>query len=382
MTDRIDKKILVTGAAGFVGSHTVDLLVERGYEITALDSLDPQVHGTSATPRNIAKHVESRAVRFIRGDVRDRALVAELVAETGAILHLAAAVGVGQSMYMPHHYADVNIGGTAMIMDVLANRPHQVRRVVVASSMSIYGEGQYSCVQCGPVFPIDRSAQRLKEHAWEHVCPTCGAAVTATATPESKPLFSTSVYAITKKVQEEMLLVFGKAYDLPVIALRYFNIYGPRQSLNNPYTGVAAIFLSRLLNKSAPTVFEDGRQSRDFIHVRDIARANLLALESDRDGQHVYNVGTGKPTTINDVAETLARGLDMKVAPQIENKFRAGDIRHCFSDSSKIGRELGFRAEMDREEGFRQLIEVSRNEKPSDQFEASLAELRSRNLVT
>jgi dTDP-L-rhamnose 4-epimerase len=382
MTGRTHKRILVTGAAGFVGSHTVDLLVDRGYEVTALDSLDPQVHGADAAPKNIAKHVQSQAIRFIRGDVRDRALMSKLVAETDAILHLAAAVGVGQSMYMPHHYADVNVGGTALLMDILANQKHGVRRIVVASSMSLYGEGQYSCQKCGPVFPNDRSAQRLKEHRWEHTCPNCGATVTAVPTPESKPLYSTSVYAISKKVQEEMLVVFGKAYNLPVIALRYFNIYGSRQSLNNPYTGVAAIFLSRLLNRSVPVVFEDGGQSRDFVHVRDIARANVLALESDRPGQDIYNVGTGKPTTINEVAEILGRGLGTPVAPAVENKFRAGDVRHCFSDSSKIGRELGFRAEMDREEGFRQLIEFSRNEKPSDQFEASLAELRARNLVT
>jgi len=378
-----DQRILITGAAGFVGSHTVDLMVQRGHSVTALDSLDPQVHGSGATtPHNIEAHVRTGAIKFVHGDVRDRALMSRLISEHDAVLHLAAAVGVGQSMYMPHHYADVNVGGTALLLDILANQPHSIRRVVVASSMSLYGEGAYRCGRCGAIEPSERSAEQLARRQWEPICPQCGEAAIPAPTPESKPLKSTSIYASTKKMQEEMLVVFGKAYNLPVIALRYFNIYGPRQSLNNPYTGVAAIFLSRLLNRTSPLAFEDGRQSRDFIHVRDIAHANLLALESELPGQHIYNVGTGSATSVLEVAEVLAEQLGVPLSARIENKFRAGDIRHCFADASKIERELGFRAEISRKDGFRDLIEWSRSQTPTDQFDASLAELHSRKLVS
>lgn len=378
----VAKKVLVTGAAGFVGSHTIDLLVDRGYELVAVDSLDPQVHGPNqTTAKHLAQHIEARKVRFVHGDVRDRELMAKLLSGVDAVIHLAAAVGVGQSMYQPHHYSDVNIGGTALLMDILANTKHAVRKIVVASSMSIYGEGAYSCASCGVVFPIDRSDEQLAARNWEHACPRCGATTRPLPTSESKPLACTSVYAVTKKVQEEMLLIFGKAYRIPVVALRYFNIYGPRQSLNNPYTGVAAIFLSRLLNGTAPLIFEDGGQSRDFIHVRDIARANVLALESSSEDQHVYNVGTGHPTTVRDVAEVLAAGLQVKLEPVIANKFRAGDIRHCYADASKIEQELGFRCELTREQGFRDLIEWSRAQSATDLVEKATQELTQRRLV-
>jgi dTDP-L-rhamnose 4-epimerase len=377
------KKVLVTGAAGFVGSHTIDLLLERGdYDVVALDSLDPQVHGEGqTTPKHLAGHLAKKAIRFIHGDVRDRAVMAPLIAQADAILHLAAAVGVGQSMYQPHHYSDVNVGGTAMLMDILANQPHHVTKIVVASSMSIYGEGAYQCGACGTVYPIERSDAQLAARNWDHPCPGCSGVVAPRPTPEAKPLACTSVYAITKKVQEEMLVCFGKAYRIPVVALRYFNIYGPRQSLNNPYTGVAAIFLSRLMNRAAPLVFEDGKQSRDFIHVRDIARANVAALESPQAGQHVYNVGTGQPTTVLDVARLLNQGMGLDLGAQVASQFRAGDIRHCYSDASKIERELDFRVETSREAGFRDLIEWSRAQTATDLVEKATRELRERRLV-
>ena len=381
------KRVLITGAAGFVGSHTVDLLVARGgWEIVALDSLDPQVHGENAAPRFLESHIASGAVRFVRADVRDRAVMGPLVADCDAILHLAAAVGVGQSMYQPHHYCDVNIGGTATLMDLLLAAPHRVRKMVVASSMSIYGEGAYRCARCNEgVTVAERPEAQLRERRWEHLCPRCGTELTTLNTPETKTLQSTSVYAITKKVQEELLLVFGRAYRIPVVALRYFNIYGPRQSLSNPYTGVAAIFLGRLMNGNAPTVFEDGLQSRDFIHVRDIARANVTALEAELpadNAQRVYNVGTGERTSVLDVANTLERGLGTSLGATVTHKFRAGDIRHCIADASLIQRELGFRAAVSREEGFRELIDWSRGEKPVDTFRSSMDELARHKLVS
>jgi len=376
------RKVLITGAAGFVGSCTVDLLLEHGYQVTALDALDPQVHGADAhVPVHLAPHLAAGRIEFVRGDVRDRALMQELLGEAEAVIHLAAAVGVAQSMYSPQYYCDVNVGGTATLIDVLANHPHRVGKIVVASSMSIYGEGAYLCPSCGPIVLSERDSQRLVARQWEPDCPTCETSVSAVPTPESKPLSCTSVYAVTKRMQEEMTLLFGKAYRIPVIALRYFNIYGPRQSLNNPYTGVAAIFLARLLNHNPPLVYEDGRQSRDFIHVRDVARANLLALEAPTAVQRVYNVGTGQSTTVLDIARTLADSLAVDMRPTITNRFRAGDVRHCIADCSRIAAELGFRAQISRADGFRELVEWSRNQKPTDLVAVATRELEKRSLV-
>jgi dTDP-L-rhamnose 4-epimerase len=378
----LQKRVLVTGAAGFVGSHTTELLLERGWDVLALDSLDPQVHGPGATePANLRPMLGHRGLRFVHGDVRDRALVASLLSEVGSVLHLAAAVGIGQSMYMPQHYLDVNVGGTAAIMDVLVNQRHSVKKLVLASSMSLYGESAYRCAKCGIVHPTDRPEAQLAARQFEHRCPSCGGPVEMAPTPESKPLNSTSVYALSKRVQEDLVLMLGRAYRIPVVALRYFVIYGPRQALNNPYTGVASIFLARMLNGAAPTVFEDGLQSRDFIHVKDIARANLMALESPDQGQRIFNVGTGVPTTVLEVARLLAAGLGVDIAPEVTHKFRAGDIRHCLADASHIAAELGFRAEVPREQGFRDLVEWSRAQKPVDSFAASLDELKARKLV-
>ena len=375
-------RVLVTGGAGFVGSHTIDLLLARGFEVIALDSLDPQVHGPGAkAPANLQQHAGNRSLRFVHGDVRDRALMTSLVSEVSAVLHLAAAVGIGQSMYMPQHYLDVNVGGTGVLADILVNRQHQVRKVVLASSMSLYGESAYRRERCGIVHPNDRPEGRLQARQFEHVCPTCGDVVAVAPTPESKPLVSTSVYALSKRVQEDLLLMLSRAYRIPVVALRYFVIYGPRQALNNPYTGVASIFSARLLNGSPPMVFEDGLQSRDFIHVKDIARANLLALESSDEAPRVYNIGTGRATSILEVAQLLADGLGVSIAPEITYKFRAGDIRHCLANVDSAASELGFRAEVPREQGFRELVEWSRAQKPVDTFANSLDELAARKLV-
>jgi dTDP-L-rhamnose 4-epimerase len=374
-------KILVTGAAGFIGSHSVDALVVRGHEVVAIDSLDPQVHGEKAAPRFLEPHLGAGRCSFHLGDVRDRALMSTLLADCDAVLHLAAAVGLGQSMYQPRHYTDVNIGGTALLMDILANASHRVRKVVVASSMSLYGEGPYQCDRCGVVHPTDRALDALAAARWEPSCPVCGGDTRFLPTPESKPLHCTSVYALAKKSQEELMILFGKTYKVPVVALRYFNVYGPRQSLSNPYTGVAAIFSGRLMNNQAPLAFEDGLQSRDFVHVRDVARANLLALEWSDPGQHVFNVGTGQATTVLDVARILAHGLGVDLQAQIAGRYRAGDIRHCIADASAIGAALGFRAEITREQGFADLIAWSRGEAPSDTFNASLSELEARRLV-
>jgi dTDP-L-rhamnose 4-epimerase len=375
-------KVLVTGGAGFIGSHLIDLLVEHGHEATVLDSLDPQVHGPGASePRHILGYVRTAAVRFVRGDVTDREALGKALDGAEAVVHLAAAVGVGQSMYQPHYYVHTNATGTGLVLDLIARRPKGIRKLVVASSMSLYGEGAFVCASCGARAAGERTRERLESAHWEVPCVACGADMRPGPTPESKTAEIASIYAATKKHQEDLFVSFGRAYRIPTFALRFFNAYGPRQSLSNPYTGVAAIFLSRLLNGRSPLVFEDGRQSRDFIDVRDIARATLLATEFAGEGQHVLNVGTGRKTTVTDVAEALAHGLGVEIRPQLLNKYRAGDIRHCFADPSRAREVLGFEARHALADGLGPLIRWCRDEQPRDHVERSLKELADRRLV-
>jgi dTDP-L-rhamnose 4-epimerase len=284
-------------------------------------------------------------------------------------------------MYEVVRYVDANTGGTAVLLELLANEPHQIEKIVVASSMSVYGEGAYRCAEHGKVFPRLRCEDQLARREWEVRCPACGLAVEAIPTAEDKPLVPTSIYAITKMDQELMCLAIGAAYGIPTTALRYFNAYGPRQALSNPYTGVAAIFSSRLLNGKPPLVFEDGEQSRDFIHVTDIARANLLALESERAAGEVFNVGTGKPTTVARVARHLAENLGVEINPEVVSKFRAGDIRHCYADIAKARSLLGFEPGVKFEDGIAELTQWVRDQTASDRTGAANAQLEHRRLT-
>lgn len=378
-------KVLVTGGAGFVGSDTVDMLLEGGHEVIVVDNLDPQVHGQAdAFPANLAHHATNARLCFLRGDVRDRSTLAAPLAGVEGVIHLAAAVGVGQSMYQPSHYCSVNVEGTAQLLDILANEQTSVRKVVIASSMSIYGEGSYWCEACGAVYPVCRNAKDLASAQWEVRCPSCGRFVKPIATREDKPLAPASIYAISKKTQEDLVLCFGRAYKLPVVALRYFNIYGPRQSLGNPYTGVVAIFISRLLNKKPPLIFEDGLQSRDFVHVHDIAKANLLALTSSGADFCAVNLGSGTAATVFDILERLSKILGTSVEPRIVGKFRAGDIRHSFADTSQARSLLGWEPAIKLEEGLKELVQWcidSPHEAKRDLVDFSYSELKQRGLV-
>ncbi|MFC1809783.1 SDR family NAD(P)-dependent oxidoreductase, partial [Candidatus Omnitrophota bacterium] len=271
-------KVLVTGGAGFIGSHLVDALIQKGHEVTVFDNLEPQVHGVSG---KVPDYLNASA-HFIQGDVCDIEALDAAVAGHEIIFHQAAMVGVGQSMYQITRYMDVNTCGTANLLDLVVNKyKDQIKKIIVASSMSIYGEGLYTCKECGDVVPGLRSDIQMSKNQWEQVCPLCGKEVKPTMTPESKPLHATSIYALSKKDQEEMTLMIGESYGIPTVALRYFNVYGPRQSLSNPYTGVCAIFSSRLKNDNPPIIYEDGKQSRDFVSVYDIVAANILAMEKD-----------------------------------------------------------------------------------------------------
>jgi dTDP-L-rhamnose 4-epimerase len=300
------------------------------------------------------------------------------------VFHEAAMVGVGQSMYQIERYIDVNARGTAVLLDIMANESpirDRIRKLVVASSMSIYGEGKYECAEHGEVYPKLRSEEQLAHRDWEMHCSQCDRHVKPLPTDEKKPLFPTSTYAVSKKDQEEMCLVVGRAYNIPVVALRYFNTYGPRQSLSNPYTGVAAIFASRLLNNNSPVVFEDGQQSRDFVHVSDIVQANLLSMARPEMDFGTYNVGSGTPMTILDVAQILLNQLNTNGNVEITNDFRAGDIRHCYSDARRL-QSQGYAPVIAFRDGMVELASWQRKQKSVDRFDESRNELSIRGLTS
>src|ERR1051325_4981603 len=324
-------RVLVTGGAGFIGSHLVDGLVRRGYRVRVLDYLETQVHGKR--PRWPA--YRNRDAEYVRGDIRDGHAVARALRDVAVVFHKAAAVGVGQSMYQVEKYISINSLGAGVVLEAILKRRAHIRKMIVASSMSIYGEGKYHCGVCGTFSPRLRPRAQLRQHRWEMRCANCNRVAIPKPTDETKPLQPTSVYAVTKRDHEELFLSIGRAYQIPTVALRYFNVFGPRQALSNPYAGVAAIFSSRILNQSPPLIFEDGKQSRDFIHVSDIVAANLLALENSRADYEVFNVGTGRGTRVLQVATTLSRLLGFRKPPVVLNEFREGDIRHCFAAIKK-----------------------------------------------
>jgi len=373
------EKVLVTGGAGFIGSFTVDLLVERGYEVTILDNLEVQVHG-----EKIPDYLNKEA-RFLRGDIRDERLLKKFTKEIDAIIHLASAVGVGQSMYQIDKYVDYNTRGTATLLDALVNGENGVQKLVVASSMSIYGEGKYYCDKCSEyLYPRLRSEEELRAKRWDSLCPRCKTILKPAPTDEDKPLMPTSIYAQTKRHQEETCLLVGRTYGIPTVALRYFNVYGPRQALSNPYTGVCAIFLSRILSAKPPYVFEDGNQTRDFVHVKDVAKANLLALERSSADYQAVNVGTGKPTSINEVAKSLIGAHGAKLEPHITGRYRKGDIRHCYADLIKARKLLGYEPSIGFGEGLKELTGWAKAQEwdAVDLFEKTLEELEKRELAS
>ena len=368
--------ILVTGGAGFIGSHLVDALVELGHRVRILDSIVEQVHGGK-----VPEHLNPEA-EFIKADMCDAGIVSKALDGIEVVYNEAAEVGVGQSMYEIVRYVRANDLGTAVLLEEMIKRPGQFRKMIVASSMSIYGEGAYRCDECNvAVNPFLRENEQLAAHDWELKCNDCGARLTAIGTAEDKPLFPTSVYAVSKQDQEQYSLAIGRAYKIPTVAFRYFNVYGTRQALSNPYTGVCAIFSSRLLNGQRPTIFEDGEQSRDFVHVSDIVKANLLALESDGGDYEAINLGTGRATTVRQIAVTLARGLGKEIEPEIVGKYREADIRHCVADISKARRLLGYEPDVSLEAGMDELLGWVLTQQASDRVGSATAELVAQGLV-
>ena len=362
------RSILVTGGAGFIGSHLVDELLASDYDVRVLDALVGQVHGAAERPPYLNSGAE-----LLVGDVRDGEAVRRALEGVDAVVHLAARVGVGQSMYELTEYTGSNSYGTAVLLQALLDRP--VQKLLVASSMSIYGEGATA-----PVEAVERTREDLEARRFEPLG-AGGEVLTALPTPETKRAANSSVYALTKYDQERLCLVFGDAYAVPTVALRFFNVYGPRQALSNPYTGVLAIFASRLLNGRAPLVFEDGGQRRDFVNVSDVTSACLLALEHDAAAGQALNIGSGESVTVTEIARKLARVLGVEIEPELTGTFRTGDIRHCFADITRARALLGYEPAVALEDGMAELAEWLETQTAEDHVDQATAELVSRGLA-
>lgn len=367
------KRVLITGGAGFVGSHLADELLAHGYEVRAMDSLAPQVHGESNRPDYLSSHVE-----LLHGDIRDAQAVRRALEGVDAVYHLASLVGVGQSMYEIERYTDVNNRGTAVLLEAIVERP--VERLVVASSMSLYGEGSYTTPGGAPASAVERTRAQLEARRWE-VQDAAGQVLVPAPTPEEKPPALASVYALSKYDQERLCLITARAYGFSATALRFFNIYGTRQALSNPYTGVLAIFAARFLNGRPPLVNEDGLQQRDFVAVQDVARACRLALEVPQAGGEVFNIGSGQPQTVLSIAEQMAQVLGKSIEPEITGSYRVGDIRHCYADIARARRVLGFEPQVELRDGLEELAGWLEGQSAEDRVEAAKAELQKRGLT-
>jgi dTDP-L-rhamnose 4-epimerase len=368
------KRILITGGAGFIGAHVANELLRHNYTIRALDSLVPQVHGPD---RSVPEYL-NRDVELIAGDIRDRATVSRALEGVDAVVHLVALVGVGQSMYQMEEYTSVNNFGTAVLWQALSDHP--VECVLVASSMSIYGEGLYRDSKGQIRSAVPRTLDRLRMADWE-VRDKRGCPLYPVATPEDKAPALASVYALSKFDQEKLCLILGSAYGIPVIALRFFNTYGPYQALSNPYTGVLSNFASRVLNGRPPLIFEDGLQRRDFVSVYDVARACRLALETPSAAGRAYNISSGVPMTVREVAERTVRALGSAIGPEITGRYRAGDIRHCFADITLARTTLGWEPHVTLEHGLQDLAAWITGQSAIDRGLEARSELAARGLM-
>lgn len=371
-------RIVVIGGAGFIGSHLVDALVAAGHQVRIIDNLDPQVHPSGEPPAYLNPRAE-----LVKEDIRNCDALRAALADTEAVYYLAGAVGVGDSMYRVRHYTDVNLLGCANLLETLIGSRRSVRKLILASSVTVYGEGKYSCPTHGAVFPSMRRPDLLERREWDPACPMsgCHERLTPVATDETKPTAPQSIYAITKRAQEEMLLTISHAYDLAVTVLRYFNVYGSRQAVSNPYTGVAKIFALHISEGQSPLIYEDGRQSRDFVHVSDVVRANLLVLTNPKADGEIFNIGSGEPCTILELVGHLAKKLGRAVPPEVAEKFRAGDVRHCFADITKARMLLSYQPSTIIPEGLENLLDLETPRSTAAQLSAADAELQQRGLI-
>lgn len=373
--------ILITGGAGFIGSNLALHLIGLGHEVTVLDNLSPQIHGISPDETSPLYQSIKNQVRFVSGSVCDEAAWRQVLPGQDAIVHLAAETGTGQSMYEIKRYVDVNIGGTALMLDLLANGKYQVKKVLVASSRSIYGEGKYRSDELGIIYPGARNDEDMRAGRFEPLCPKTGAPLSLMATDEESKIHPSSVYGITKQNQEQMVMTVCSSLGIGATALRYQNVYGPGQSLSNPYTGILSIFSTRIKNGNGLSIFEDGKESRDFVFISDIVAATTLALtKAEADGE-VFGIGAGVATDVLTVAHSLVHAYGVDVPIQVTGAYRLGDIRHNFADLSKSARLLGFKPEVGFEQGIKLFTEwVNLQAVQADAYEASITEMKQRGL--
>jgi dTDP-L-rhamnose 4-epimerase len=381
MGKNIIKKVLITGGAGFIGSSLCIALVKKGYHITVIDNMSLQVHGTDYEQSVLFKKIQ-QIVHFIEGDILDKRLMTDLIDSHDAIIHLAAETGTGQSMYKIHKYTDVNVNGTALLLDIITNQKNDnIKKLIIASSRAIYGEGAYLCSQHGRVYPNPRKESALLNGDFNIKCPDCNAIVNLCSTNENDKIDATSIYGLTKYMQEQMFLVTGKALKIPTIALRYQNVYGPGQSLKNPYTGILSIFSTRIKNGNDINIFEDGKESRDFVYIDDVIEATILALETDCVDSDVFNVGSGIATSVETVANTLLEKYNSNNKYTISGAFRAGDIRHNYADLSKIKFAIGYSPKFTFEKGISNFVDwVNQQEVQEDNYERSINEMKEKGL--
>ena len=374
------QKILVTGGAGFIGSNLSNYLVTKGHKVRVLDNLSKQIHGelsqSSFFRLNLYHEVE-----FMHGSVTNRDDMINALQGIDVVVHLAAETGTGQSMYAIQHYSDVNIGGTALLLDLIANEPFPIKKIVVASSRAVYGEGKYRCDQHGYVFPATRSIKDMEQGDFSIYCPVCGVSVELVATDEETPVRPSSLYGVTKLTQEQMVLTVGKALGISAIAFRYQNVYGPGQSLLNPYTGILSIFSSRIRNNKSINIFEDGMESRDFVFIDDVVSVTAQAVESERLMVDAFNVGSGVSTNVLCVVKLLQDLLRIKVPTTISGQFRVGDIRHNYAELSKLKNTFSFESMVPFEHGLQSFVHwVKKEPLQPDFYERSLDELKIKGL--
>lgn len=371
------KTILITGGAGFIGSNLSLKLIEKGYEVTVLDNLSPQIHGEYSP---LYESIKDK-VNFIKGTVLSYDDWKKALDGVDVVVHLAAETGTGQSMYEIEKYTDVNIKGTSIFLDILANEKHSVKKMIVASSRSIYGEGKYDCPKCGIVYPNERKDEDMKNGDFSVKCPYCGMDAKLLATDEDSKIHPSSIYGITKQVQEQMFLVMGKSLNIPAVAFRYQNVYGAGQSLSNPYTGILSIFSTRIKNGNDINIFEDGKESRDFVYVDDVVEATILGIEKDEANYEVFNVGLGESIDVNTVASTLTRAYNSSSKITISGNYRLGDIRDNYADLKKIKSKLGFEPKISFEEGIKRFTAwVNAQEVVEDKYEKSIEEMKEKGL--
>ncbi|MFZ3590403.1 SDR family NAD(P)-dependent oxidoreductase [Bacillus sp. DJP31] len=376
----MSNNILITGGAGFIGSNLALKLLDKGYTVTVLDNLSPQIHGEDGTKSELFLKIRDK-VNFINGDVINNEDWRQALKGIDVVVHLAAETGTGQSMYEINKYIDVNVKGTSNLLHILTNEEHQVKKIVIAASRAIYGEGMYHCSEHGTVYPVARTEADMSKADFEVKCPICNCNVELMATTEETKIHPTSIYGITKQMQEDMCMVVGKSINIPVVGYRYQNVYGPGQSLKNPYTGILSIFSTIIKNGNNINIFEDGKESRDFVYIDDIVDATILGIEKEEANFESFNVGTGVCTNVLEVATLLKKKYQSDTEIEISGNYRLGDIRHNYADLTKIHDKLGFSPKVSFEEGITKFVDwVNQQEVVEDNYQKSIEEMKKKGL--